>query len=51
MSVEERELTEEVGERIVPHCVVDNERKKTIENNLDQISKITRSPGFVAISV
>ena len=43
MSVEERELTEDVGERIVPHYVVENERKKTIKSNPGQLNKITKS--------
>lgn len=43
VSVEERELTEKVGERIVPHYVVENERKMTIKSNPGQINKITKS--------
>lgn len=38
VSVKGKGLTEEVGERIVPHCVVEDDKKETIENNLGQIN-------------
>lgn len=50
MSVEEMELTEDVGERIVPRYVVENERKKTIKSNPGQLNKIA-NPGLIVTCV